>query len=138
MAKKLATHFIELTQDACLKAFWRKPALRTFLKQHTVPEGKLATWHEDETKRVFLQHLFDDLVAVKDNKGHQVILGMARSLADMTHFPDLEGWPDSKEKMSAARDAIARIKLHVDSLNQQVRDKKETEDRQRRETGVSP
>lgn len=132
MQKKLATHFIELTQDACLKAFWRKPALRTFLRQHGITDGKLATWHEDETKRVFLQRLFDDLVAVKDNKGHQVILGMARSLADMTHFPDLEGWPDSKEKMALAREAVGRIKAQVNSLHQQARDKRDAEERQRR------
>jgi hypothetical protein len=131
MNKKLATHFIELTQDACLKAFWRKPALRTFLKLHRITDGKLATWHEDETKRVFLRRLFDDLIAVKDNKGHQVILGMARSLADMTHFPDLEGWEDSKEKLAAALEAVLRLKKQVDSLNQSIRDAQETERRKK-------
>ena len=129
MAKKLASHFIELTQDACLKAFWRRRALRTFLKQHGISEEKLATWHADETKREFLRRLFDDLI--RDTKGHQVILGMSRSLAEMRHFPDLEGWPDSREKLAAAKEAIARIKVQVDSLNQQVRVKKASEERQR-------
>jgi hypothetical protein len=132
MAKKLAPHLIDLTQDACLKAFWRRPALRTFLKQHGISEGKLATWHSDETKRIFLRRLFDDLIAVKDNKGHMVILAMARSLADMTHFPDLEGWPDTREKLASARDAVLRVKTQTDALNQQVSDAEEVEDRQRK------
>ena len=131
MAEKLASHFIEMTQDACLKAFWRRSALRTFLKQHGISEGRLATWHVDETKREFLRRLFDDLIAISGTSGHQVILGMSRSLAEMRHFPDLEGWADSKEKIVAAKEAIARIKEHVDSLNQQVRAKKESEERQR-------
>jgi hypothetical protein len=132
MAKKLTTHFIDLAQDACLKAFWRRPALRTFLKQHGISDGKLATWHADETKRIFLRRLFDDLIAVKDNKGHMVILGMARSLAEMKHFPDLEGWPDTNEKLANAREAISRIKVQVDALDGQIRDNKEAEERQRR------
>jgi len=132
MAKKVTTHFIDLTQDACLKAFWRRPALRTFLKQHHVSDGTLATWHEDETKRVFLRRLFDSLIAAKENRGHMVILDMARSLAEMKHFPDLEGWPDTKEKITAASEAVLRIKAQVDALNEQIRDTKASEERQRK------
>lgn len=36
--QKLAPHFIDLTRDACLKAFWRKKTLRTFLRQHRGPD----------------------------------------------------------------------------------------------------
>jgi hypothetical protein len=132
MVKMLATHFIDLTQDGCLKAFWRRPALRTFLIQHHISDAHLATWHEDETKRVFLRRLFDKLITIKDGKGHKVILEMACSLADMRHFPDLEGWPDTKEKLAAAREAISRIKAQVDALNRQVQDTKEVEERQRK------
>ncbi|GAG16223.1 unnamed protein product, partial [marine sediment metagenome] len=39
MSKKLTPNFIQLTQDACLKAFWRKRALRTFLKQHGISDN---------------------------------------------------------------------------------------------------
>ncbi len=131
-AKKLTPNFVQLTQDACLKAFWRKPALRAFLKQHRVSDSKLATWHGDETKRVFLQRLFPDLLAVRDNKGHAVVLAMAQSLAEMTHFPDLEGWEDSKEKLGAAREAVARLKKQVDALNEQIRDKRKAEHRRKR------
>ena len=58
MRKKLAPAFIQLTQDACLKAFWRRRTLRTFLQQHQISEAKLATWNEDESKRDFLFRLF--------------------------------------------------------------------------------
>lgn len=121
-----------MTQDACLKAFWRKPALRTFLKQHHITEAKLATWHEDETKRVFLQRLFYDLLSAPENKGHAVILAMARSLAEMTHFPDLEHWEDSNEKLAAAQEAVARVKAKVTSLTQKVEDERETQARRKR------
>lgn len=126
--KKLATNLIQLTQDACLKAFWRKKALWTFLKQHHITDNMLATWHADESKRDFLYRLFGEhLLQTADNKGHQVILAMARSLADMTHFPDLEGWEDSREKLDAAREAVARLKKEVGKLNAQVRDAKAVE-----------
>lgn len=131
MNKKLAPHFIELTQDACLKAFWRKPALHTFLKQHHISDGKLASWNEGETKRVFLRRLYEDLIAIKDNNGHGVILKMARSLAEMKHFPDLEGWEDSEQKLVTARDAVARLKSQVESLNRGIRDALQTELRKR-------
>lgn len=132
MMKKLSPPFIELTQDACLKAFWRRRALRAFLKQHHISDSQLASWAEDESKRDFLARLFDALIGVKDNKGYTVILSMARSLAEMKHFPDLENWEDSSEKISNAHKAIARLKSQVDELNEQVRDEKESREWRKR------
>lgn len=126
MKNKLAPQLIELTQDACLKSFWRKPALRAFLLQHHISQAIIATWHEDETKRVFLQRLFSELILLKDNKGHAVILSMARSLAEMSYFPDLEGWEDSAEKKCSAHISISRLKSEVDKLNEQIRDERES------------
>lgn len=128
MSKKLAPAFIGLTQDACLKAFWRKRALRTFLQQHQISEAKLATWNEDESKRNFLFRLFEDLLRLDNNTGHATILELARSLAEMKHFPDLENSEDSAEKISAAHKAVARLKSEVIKVNQQVRN---TSDRKR-------
>ncbi|MBM1002385.1 MAG: restriction endonuclease [Desulfofustis sp. PB-SRB1] len=132
MLKKLSPSFIELTQDACLKAFWRKRALRAFLKQHQISDNQLASWAEDESKRDFLARLFDALIGVKDNRGFAVILNMARSLAEMKHFPDLENWEDSSEKISNAHKAIARLKSQVDKLNEQVRDENESREWRKR------
>jgi hypothetical protein len=127
MRKKLAPTFIQLTQDDCLKAFWRKRALRLFLQQHRISAAKLATWQSDETKRDFLHPLFQELLRIKDNSGHMTILEMARSLAEMKYFPDLQNWKNSAEKISAASKAVARLRIEVGKLNQQVRDKKERE-----------
>lgn len=132
MMKKLSPNFIELTQDACLKAFWRKRALRAFLKQHYISDSQLASWAEDESKRDFLACLFDALIGVKDNRGYAVILNMARSLAEMKHFPDLENWEDSSEKISNAHKAIARLKSQVDKLSEQVRDEKDSREWRKR------
>lgn len=131
MNKKLVPHLIQLTQDACLKAFWRKRALRLFLRQNHISDNKLATWHQDESKREFLDRLFEELVNLRDNKGHAVILAMARSLAEMKYFPDLENWEDSAQKISAAHKAIARLKSEIDKLNQQDRDEQDIKRRKK-------
>lgn len=131
MRHKLAPHFIELTQDACLKAFWHRKALRMFLKQNHITDATLATWHQDELKRDFLYRLFEDLVRIDENQGHAIILEMARSLADMKYFPDLEKWEDSKEKIPVAHKAVARLKSEFNKLNQQVRNDKEVTQRRK-------
>ena len=48
----VSSHSVQLTQDASLKSFWRKPTLRIFLRQPI-----LSTWAGDETKRNFLIRL---------------------------------------------------------------------------------
>jgi hypothetical protein len=135
MHKKLAPHLIELAQDACIKSFWRRKALRSFLKQHHIAEAKLSAWHADESKRDFLQGLFYDLLSLKDNKGHAVILKIAHSLADMKHFPDLENWEDSAAKISAAKESISRLKSEVNKLDQQCQDEIDIE-RRKKEAAV--
>lgn len=132
MAKILSPHVIELTKDACLKAFWRKPALRLFLKQHGISETILATWAEDETKRVFLARLFDKLISLKTNNGYRVIFEMACSLAEMKHFPDLENWEDSSKKISEAHKAVSRLKMEVDKAKSVLTDEKGALERRRK------
>jgi len=131
MRQKLAPHFVQLTQDACLKAFWRKRPLRNFLKQHNISDRKLASWYQDESKREFMERLFEDLLNIKDHKGHNVILKIARSLAEMKHFPDLENWEDSTDKISSAHKSVSRLRLEVNKLNQQIRDEKEIQRRKK-------
>ena len=127
--KKLTPYFIQLTQDACLKAFWRKQVLRSFLKQHCIADAILATWNADETKQRFLERLFESLLKLKDNKGHDVIVEMASSLSEMTHFPDLENHEDTLLKVPSAKEAIARLKVELNKLNQHVQDERETQSR---------
>ncbi|WP_373533048.1 restriction endonuclease [Vampirovibrio sp.] len=132
MAKILSPHVIELTKDACLKAFWRKPALRLFLKQHGIADAMLATWAEDESKRVFLARLFEKLIGLKSNNGYRIIFDMACSLAEMKHFPDLENWEDTPKKISEANKAVSRLKLEVGKAKEVLTDEKEALERRRR------
>ena len=97
LMKKLAPYFVDLTKDACLKAFWRRRALHTFLIQHKISDAQLATWAQDESKREYLNRLFESLIKITDNSGYAIILDMARSLVEMKSFPDLENWEDSSE-----------------------------------------
>ena len=61
MATRLAPHFIELVYDALLKSFWRKKALRNFLRRSHVAENFLGQLSEDESKRDWLDRLFKRL-----------------------------------------------------------------------------
>jgi len=142
MNKRLAPHFIELTQNACLKAFWRKKALRLFLQQHHIMESFLATWSSEESKRDFLFRLFDKLVNQTNSKGHSVILIIAHSLVDMKHFPDLENYEDSSQKIKAAKEAIIRLTVVIDSIDGKIQDEKEirkrkADARERREKDIA-
>jgi len=132
MKKKLSPNFITLTQDACLKAFWRRRALRSFLKQHPISDHQLSSWAEDESKRDFLARLFDALAGEEDNNGYVVILNIAKSLAEMNHFPDLENWEDTAEKVSNAHKAIERLKIQVEKINELERNEKESIEWRRR------
>lgn len=120
MKKKLSPYFIDLAQDACLKSYWRKEALRTFLSQHGVTQNFLLSWKEDETKANFLRRMFSALVARKDLTGHKVILNMASSLVEMKSFTDLTGWPDSHEKIQNAHRAVEKLKIELNKLNDQL------------------
>ena len=97
MKKRLSPVFIDLTLDALLKAFWYKPSLRLFLQQHRIAGSTLAQWHPDQSKRDFVMWLWPKLIA--SEKGQMAILEMARSLAEMKHFPDLERREDTKVRI---------------------------------------
>ncbi len=129
MNKKLSPAFVELTQDALLKAFWYKPTLRLFLQQHGILDNALAQWHADQSKRDFILWLWPKLV--KDEKGQNAILNIARSLAEMKHFPDLERKEDTKIRIPDAKEAIARLRETVRAINETIRDTKDVERRRK-------
>src|SRR6266516_3071715 len=129
MSKRLAPAFVEFTQDALLKAFWYKPSLRLFLQQHSISESALSQWHADQTKRDFVLWLWPRLV--KDEKGHNAILSMARSLVEMQHFPDLERKEDTKVLIPEARKSISRLREAVLTINESIRESKEAERRRK-------
>ena len=96
MAAKFTPQLLALAYEAALKSFWRRSALRKFLRASHVADSFLATWAEDESKRQFLDRVFDKLQ--KDDRGKAVIYDMARSLSEQTTFPDLRNWEDSDKK----------------------------------------
>jgi hypothetical protein len=123
MQGKLSPYFIDITKDACLKSFWRKKTLRTFLRQNHISQKALSSWSPDESKREFLGRLFEQLIAQKDNKGHKVILAIAQNLASQSSFPDLQNWEDSDVKIKQAVDAINQLRKELVKLEGQIEDK---------------
>jgi hypothetical protein len=124
---EVTPNLVSLAYDAALKSFWRKQALRKFLKQCGISESFLATWAADESKRVFLDRLFAKLQGIK--KGATVIARMAKALAEQTHFPDLENWEDSEEKLKQARLSVEQLRAY---LAQRQRETEEANDRAER------
>ena len=120
---KLPSHLIELVQDALLKSFWRKPALKNFLRRNGISEAALAQLDNSETKRVWLDRLFPKIEI--SERGQAVIQQMAASLADQTSFPDLTTWEDSELKIMQAKEAVAALKEYLDRKKQERIDERE-------------
>jgi hypothetical protein len=130
MASRLSPHFIELVYDALLKSFWRKKALRSFLRRSHVSENFLGQLSDDETKRDWLDRMFRRLEETE--KGQVAIEQMAQSLAEQTSFPDLENWEDSAQKIRAARAAIAALNGYLQAKEREKEEKREAEERRKR------
>ncbi|CAI3949335.1 Restriction endonuclease Mrr (Mrr) [Commensalibacter communis] len=124
MAINITPRLIDLTYEALLKSYWRKEALKKFLKSSNISSTFIATWSDDETKRIFLDRLFNGLQQTA--KGKAVISHMAHSLSEQSSFPDLRGpWEDSILKIQAAHKAVQELKSYLKQLNEQVTSEKE-------------
>lgn len=117
MAVPITPRLIELSYEAALKAFWRKNALRKFLRANHVSETFLATWAHDESKREFLDRVFEKLQ--QSSRGKAVIFKMAKNLSEYESFPDLRDWEDSSEKIAAAKRAVAELRNYVAEQEQE-------------------
>jgi hypothetical protein len=125
MAAKITPRFIELTYEAALKSFWRKGALRKFLGGTNVPDTFIATWAGDESKREFLDRVFQKLQAT--DLGRAVIFEMASALSEQTSFPDLRNWEDSDQKIADARKAVVELNACLRAQDEEVRSERERE-----------
>jgi hypothetical protein len=123
-------HFLELIADAVHKSFWRKRALREFLRRCGIAEAALATWAADESKRDFLDRIFP--VVERHSQGSKVLTKMARSLAEQTSFPDLEGWEDAELKKKQACEAVIALKSFLRTKEQETASEKEKQETRRR------
>ncbi len=125
MAILVTPHLVTLTHEAALKSFWRKEALRKFLRNCHISESHLATWTAEESKRDFLDRTFTSLQ--RSDKGKAVIGEMAFALAEQATFPDLRTWEDSEIKIAAAKLAIAELKLLIKQQDEKVCSEREIE-----------
>lgn len=130
MAARITARFIELTYEAALKSYWRKAALRKFLRSSRISESHLATWAADESKRDFLDRTFTSLQ--KNDAGKAVIFDMAKALSELSSFPDLRDWEDSAEKIAAATKAVAELKAYLRSQDEEIRSEREREEAKER------
>lgn len=108
---RIPRQFLELVHDALLKSFWRKSALRHYLRASGVSEAALSKLDPGATKRDWLDELIPRLEAAR--KGPALIAQMARSLAEQTAFPDLENWDDSPEKIREAELAVMALGQYI-------------------------
>ncbi|TDQ47159.1 hypothetical protein [Permianibacter aggregans] len=126
MAAKITPRLIELTYEAALKSFWRKEALRKFLRACHVAESHIATWSTDESKRDFLDRTFHKLQA--SDRGKALAYQMAKSLSEQTSFPDLRNWEDSAQKITDATKAVSELKAYLRSQDEEIRSEREREE----------
>jgi hypothetical protein len=111
MISRVTPHLIDLTYEALLRSFWRKDALRRFLRNCGISERFIASWGEQESKRNFLDRVFEALQ--KSSSREAVILRLAQALSEQQAFPDLAGWEDSAEKLADAHRAVANLKSYL-------------------------
>lgn len=123
MAAKITPRLIELTYEAALKSFWRKEALRKFIRACQVAEGHLSTWSAAESKREFLDRTFQKLQA--SDRGKALVFQMAKSLSEQTTFPDLRNWEDASQKIADATKAVAELKAYLKSQSEEIRNERE-------------
>jgi Restriction endonuclease len=129
MPKALTPHFTELVQDALLKSFWTKRALRTFLRRSHIAGTFLSQLSDEETKRDWLDALFPKLET--SERGECIIRKIALALAEQTSFPDLDQWEDSAAKISAAKAAVAALKAYLERSEDELQREKEAASRRR-------
>jgi hypothetical protein len=118
-------HFVDLVQDALLKSFWTKKALKNFLRRCHIAEKFLSGLAHEETKREWLDRLFSKLE--ETDRGQALIQQIARALADQTTFPDLENWEDSSEKIRSAKIAVEALKNYLNRKDDERDQEKQAE-----------
>lgn len=136
MSSLIPPHYLELVADAALKSYWRKRALRLFLRRCGVSESFLATWHEDESKRDLLYRLFLKLEEA-GNDGLRLVHRMADALIQQASFPDLVGWEDSVQKIASATAAVTALRSYREAQRAEVISEKEKVDARERAAKIS-
>lgn len=135
MAAIITPRLIELTYEAALNSYWRKNALRKFLRASRISDNFVSSWGEYESKRELLDRLFLKL-QITDN-GKAIIFQMAKNLSEQTTFPDLRNWEDSDKKIQSASKSVEELKYYLRKQDKNLEDeknKKEVQERFREES----
>ncbi len=139
MKTRLTPHYIRLVYEACLKSFWRRNALASFLRQCGISERFLQSWTPGESKRDVLDRLF--LKLPKSDRGRSGLVRMAGFLMEQESFPDLKNWEDSATKLKEAHDAVSQLRRYhskqqeeIQSEQDRVQARKRFAERQRQAT----
>lgn len=130
MAARITPRLIELTYEATLKSYWRKNALRKFLRASHISESFLAAWAEAESKRDLLDRMFLNLQ--KSDKGKALIYQMARNLSEQKTFPDLRNWEDSAQKIEDAQKALKELKHYLKEQDEEIKNERDRAEAQQR------
>lgn len=130
MISRLTPVLISLIYDAVLKSYWRKKPLREFLSECGIQREFLSTWSADETKRLFLDRLFEDLRNTND--GRRKMLEMGQHLSEQDVFPDLHGWEESESMVRNAKNAVAALRKYLQKQDVQIKSRSEREVAQKR------
>ena len=118
MKTRLTPHYISLVYEACLKSFWRRKALATFLRQCGISGRFLQSWGPDESKREVLDRLFLELP--RSDSGRSALARMAGFLMEQESFPDLKNWEDSAAKLRDAHDAVSQLRRYHSKQQEQI------------------
>lgn len=130
MASKITPRLIELTYEATLKSFWRREALKKFLRGSHVSDSFISKWSNEESKRDLLDKLFRELQS--SDRGKSVIFEMAKNLSEQKTFPDLRNWEDSEQKIKDATKAVTELKDCLYQQEQEIRSEREREEYKKR------
>jgi hypothetical protein len=95
-----------------------------------IAEAFITSWSPEETKRDFWDRLFARLPT--QPKAQEVLMRMARDLAQQDSFPDLLGFERSNTMLQEAKESIAALKREVGRLNDQVQTEEEKRKSQQR------
>jgi len=131
LAQRLPAHFLELLTDALLKVYWYKGSFRAALRRAEVPEGLLATWAAEETKRDFWERLLPRLETT--DAGIRALVRLADAVGDQKTFPDLQRMEDSGFRISSARESIAALNAYRQRQREKAQEQRD--ERASRERG---
>ncbi len=130
---RLSPNLVDLTRDACWKAWWYKRSLALFLGQHGISDGAVKTVY-DHSKIEALSDIFYRLTKKPSRASRDSILSMAKALCEMTTFPDYNNRPDRASRIAEAKAAIDILRPELKkAMAQYTSEQKEAIDKHQRE-----